>query len=547
MLLETPQVINTDVLVIGGGGAGLRAAIEARKKQREVLVVSQSRGGYGNNTAISMGMFSASGGKREPADSPEAHLRDTIAAGRFINSQGLVEVMAKGAWQQVVELEAAGVAFKKSGNEMWIMAVPGHSYARNVGATRTLGAEFSVPLRRQASQLGVRFLEGVLVATLLVKDGEAFGALALDANGDLYVLQGGATVLATGGAGEVYLRTNNASGSTGDGFALAFESGLPLVDMEFVQFYPTTVGRFGGRVWLYEMILGRGATLRNYQGEDVLERHNLRDFMAMTRDMLARAIMTEILEGRDVDGGLVPDLSTVPPEKLPKVQQVIREQRYAEKVIVAPAAHHFMGGVVINRNCETWLNRLFAAGEVCGGIHGANRLAGNAITDILVFGSIAGQEAAMTADIKLQKNETAAKEQVDRLKELAKQKGQENAENLRQVLRETMWRKAGIIRNQKGLEEALSTVKTVQERLARVTVDSPPALIKLLKLRNMSRVSEMVCRAALLRTESRGSHYRTDFPEENNKDWLKNITIMKKDARMELTTKPVAFTRFSPQ
>lgn len=545
MFLETPQVIQADVLVIGGGGAGLRAAIEARKAQQEVILVSRSRAGYGNNTAISMGMFAAGGGKREPADSPEVHLRDTITAGRFINNQELVEVLTTNAWQQVAELEEAGVNFKRSGNEVWIMAVPGHSYARNVGATRTLGAEFSVPLRRQASQLGVCFLEGVHVAALLVKDVEVLGALALDSKGGLYILRSGATVLATGGAGEVYLRTNNASGTTGDGFALAFESGLPLVDMEFVQFYPTTVGRFGGRVWVYEMILGRGATLRNRLGEDVLERHNLRDFMKMTRDMLARAIMTEILEGRDIDGGLVTDLSTVPPEKLPKVRQVIREQRYADSPIVAPAAHHFMGGVVINQDCETRLKRLFAAGEVCGGIHGANRLAGNAITDILVFGSIAGAAAATASTARPQKNEMAANQYIESLRLLAEQRGTENLDNLRQVLRQAMWQKAGIVRNQQSIEEALSLVKTVQERLAQVKVDSPVELVKLLKLRNMATVSEMVCRAALLRTESRGSHYRTDFPEENDRDWLKNITIVKKNGRMELTTTPVLFSHLS--
>jgi succinate dehydrogenase/fumarate reductase flavoprotein subunit len=395
-------------------------------------------------------------------------------------------------------------------------------------------------MRTYADKIGVRFMDGVEVTGLLYDQGEALGALCLDVSGNVHVLWSAATVLATGGAGEMFLRTNNAPGSMGDGFAFCYEAGLSLVDIELVQFYPTTFGKHGGRLWSYEVIVGRGATLRNSLGEDVLIKHNLRDFMTMTRDKLARAIMQEILAGNDIEGCLRVDLSTVPEDKKEKVLQVIKTQRYPAEAMVAPAAHYFMGGVVINRNCETGMKRLFAAGEVCGGIHGANRLAGNALTDVFVFGAIAGRQAALVDPGQRREIPALMKEARDRLEQRGNPGG-ESLEELEINLRGTMWEKAGIVRSAKSLNEALAEVKAGREQLTRVRVAGAADLIKRTKLKNMFLVAEMVCRAALLRMESRGAHYRTDYPEENDREWLKNIVITKKADRMELNTRPVAF------
>lgn len=547
MKLEKTQTIATEVLVIGGGGAGLRAAIEARKNGSEVLLLSLSRAGYGNNTAISMGMFAASSGTRDPRDNPGVHLQDTVVSGRYMNNQVLAEVMAEGAWQQVKDLEEMGVEFKKSGSQTWIMHVPGHTYPRHVSANRTLGAEFTLPMRRYAEEAGVRFLEGVQVTKLLVSHGGVSGVTGIDTLGNLYVIYAGATVLASGGAGEVFLRTNNAAGSTGDGIALCYGSGLPLVDMEFVQFYPTTLGEYGSRVWAYEVTLGRGATLRNSLGEDILEKHNLKNFMTMTRDRLARAIMLEILDGHDIDGKMAADFSIMPDDLLEKMHRINKNLRYPEKAMVAPAAHYFMGGVDININTETALNNLFVAGELCGGIHGANRLTGNAITDIFVFGAIAGRQAARLKGGKSGEAEVSVDEEAGRLQGILDRKGRENLEVCSRGLRETMWKKAGIIRSRESLGEALREVTAGQNRIKQVPADNPRDLIKLLKLENMLLVSEMVCKAAIMRTESRGSHYRTDFPGEDNGEWLKNIFITSKNNEMELAARPVAFTKISPQ
>jgi fumarate reductase (CoM/CoB) subunit A len=266
----------------------------------------------------------------------------------------------------------------------------------------------------------------------------------------------------------------------------------------------------------------------------------------MTRDRLAQAIMREILEGRGIEGGLTMDISALRGDKLEKVLSVIKSRRYPEKAIVAPAAHYFMGGIVINRNAETGLRRLFAAGEVCGGIHGANRLAGNAIADILVLGTIAGRQAAQLAEGKPREDPALARAAVNGLREMAARRGGEHLETLRHTLREIMWEKAGIIRNEKSLREALEIVEAGRKQLERIGVDSPVELIRLVKLANMFRVSEMVCRTALLRTESRGSHYRSDFPEENNTEWLKRILISKTDEGMKLSTAPVSLSKLSP-
>ncbi len=539
MILNQPRTIKTDVLVIGGGGAGLRAAIEARRAGKDVVLASQSRAGYGNNTAISMAMWAASGGDREPRDNPLVHLKDTVVSGCYLNNQYLAEVMARGAWQQVGDLEAMGVQFKKSEKGVYIMAVPGHSYARHVTANRTLGVEFSGPMRQYGETIGVRFLDGVEIASLLVSGGEAYGTLGLNGKGDVFIIWAGATVLASGGAGEVFLRTNNADGSTGDGFALCYENNLPLVDMELVQFYPTTMGKFGQRLWAYEVILGRGATLRNSLGEDVLLKHNLRDFMVMTRDKLARAIMKEILAGNGIDGTLQVDLRTVPAEKMEKVLGVLKTQRYPEKAMVAPAAHFFMGGVMIDRECRTAINRLLAAGEVCGGVHGANRLAGNALTEVWVFGAIAGRQAAELGPGR--EMPVLEREALDKLKALANPDGPLALEDLRTGLRTAMWEKAGIVRTEQSLNQALEALAEVRQGLPDARVADAAGLVDALKLKNMLIVSEMVSRSALLRTESRGSHYRTDYPERNDRDWLKNIIIQQKSGQMGLTTKPVEF------
>jgi len=542
--LKTIQTITTDVLVIGGGGAGLRAAIEARKYGLDVVLVSESPVGFKNNTAISGAAFAASGIRKEPGDSPDVHIKDTMNAGRFINDRRLVAALARGATQQVYDLIKFGVNFKRDDGELFVMQAPGHTYPRAVATEIFVGHHITRPMRQYAASAGIQFMEGIPITKLLRVGDTVVGALGIGDKGQVFVFNAKSTILATGGAGGLYLRTDNAVGLNGIGYALAYEVGATLRDMEFVQYYATAWGKHGRKIYDYETLVPRGATIRNSLGEDILKRRGMGDFSLVTRDIMARVIMEEIVEGRGIEGNVIIDFSTIPQDKVPELYGcglVSKGGGYPEKVQVAPTVHFFMGGIEINESSETGIDGLYAAGEVCGGIHGANRLGNNAITEILVFGTIAGDKAATRASkmnrIPASQSKVAA--EVERLIELASGRNHENLEQLQWSLKQTMWDKVGVIRNKKSLEDAQREILTLREQLGTVSLTDYRQLSQAVKLANMLTVSEMICSAALTRTESRGAHYRTDYPEENNKQWLKNIEISSKNRHMTLKVIPV--------
>jgi succinate dehydrogenase/fumarate reductase flavoprotein subunit len=546
MEFKDSNVFTCDVLVVGGGGAGLRAAIEARAMGADVLVVSKSRVGYANNTYISKASISATGWG-DPRDDQGVHLRDTLIGGRYLNDEQLVAVMAREVRAQVNFLEKCGVNFAKKAGHIQLGHVPGHSHPRQVRGEGRTGRDIILPLRRHARRIGVRFAERVFISKLLLCENRIAGASGICKDSGYQIFVANCVILASGGFSQIYLHTNNAPGITGDGQALAFEVGLPLKDMEFVQFYPTALGKHGTRILLYEaFILDAGAVLKNAKGENIIDKHGLSDPMVITRDRLAQAIMQDIREGLDVDGGVIMDLSPISDAKAERLSHLLPSGWSAskEEFIVSPTAHFCMGGVITDKDTETTIPGLFASGEVCAGIHGANRLGGNALAEVFSLGGIAGRKAALRAreigPPEIPKGELA--EERDRLKSILSRSGRD-VKTSRRSLKEVMWAKAGIVRQKRELEEAMGAIEELKFTSLKPCSAKPGDLIKHLELQNMLLLSEMVCRAALLRTESRGSHHRRDFPEEDNANWLKNIVIRKKETGMRLESVPVSLDK----
>jgi len=544
--LRNFDIVSCDVLIIGGGGAGLRAAIQAREKGVAVTVASKSRVGYGNNTYISKATFAVATGSRDPRDNPDVHLRDSMISGRFINDRQLLKLVTDEAVGQIEFLQRCGVRFYERGSRIGVVPAPGHSYPRHVRTSDRSGRDLTLPLRAYAERIGVRFMERVFITRLISSGGRITGAAGIAQDGTFFPIAARSIVLATGGFAQSYLHNNNAAGMTGDGQALAFELDVPLKDMEFVQFYPTATGALGSRLFLYEaFVFQAGAVLRNALGDDIIAKYGLNDTMAMTRDRLTRAVMQEILEGRGVRGGLIVDLGSIPEEELAALDHLLPAARTAhdEELIVSPTAHFCMGGVSIDDHAETIVPGLFAAGEVCAGVHGANRLGGNALAEAFAMGGVAGERAAQRAretdqpDLP-QKELSAEKE---RLESFFSERGKDLGE-LRHELKDVMWQKVGIIRGKDGLKEALEEIKGIGTSLKEVRIRDYRGLMRYLELEHMVLLSEMVCRSALLRTESRGAHYRSDYPDEDNDRWLKNIWIRKLGAAMKLEAVPVPMT-----
>jgi succinate dehydrogenase/fumarate reductase flavoprotein subunit len=541
--LEKLNIIPCGVLVIGGGGSGLRAAIEAKERGADVVVISKSRVGYGNNTYISKGTFAAAAGRRDSRDNPDVHLKDSLIGGRFINDQKLLKLVTQGAVSQVEFLQRCGVKFYEQGGRIGVVHTPGHSYSRHVRGRDRSGRDLIIPLRAYAEGIGVRFMDRAFITRLIRSGGRIAGATGIARDGTFSAFSASSIVLATGGFARTYLHNNNAAGITGDGCALAFELGVPLKDIEFIQFYPTALGALGSRLFLYEaFIFEAGAVLRNALGDDIIAKYGLNDSMAMTRDRLTRAIMQEILENRGITGGVIVDLSVVPKQELKALRHLLPAASKPGEVelIVSPTAHFCMGGISIDENAETSIPGLFAAGEVCAGVHGANRLGGNALSEVFVMGGVAGERAARKA-LELDQPALPEKEVIaerDRLESLLSAEGVDLGD-IRRDLKDLMWRKAGIIREKEGLEAALEKNKEIAARLKKVRVSDYSHLQRYLELEHMLLLSEMVCRAALLRNESRGAHYRADYPEEDNNNWFKNILIHKEGTEMRLTAVPV--------
>ena len=523
-----------DVLIIGGGGTGLAAAITAKDMVADVIVASKTRVGYANNTYISAGMI-ASPGQGDMKDSPELHLKDMMIGGRFINDPLLSERLAKTAGDLVPFLEECGVTFIQAGGSVNAVRFPGHSLPRNVQSTVRRGSGYILPLIKHAQKKGVRFLDNTFIHRLLIQDKRITATMGFNQEGAVFEIRTKSVILATGGFARIYKNNNNASGITGDGHALACELGVPCRDMEFIQFYPTW-----GTFYEFTIAMG-GARLFNSKNEDILNKHGLTDLSTLTRDQLSIAVFSEIQQGLGVDGGVVLDFKSVSDDFKALSQSFIPKSlgNSNKDQVVKPTAHFCMGGLVVNETGMTAVEGLFAAGEICGGVHGANRLGGNALAEVFAMGRIAGKNASDYARQKEHawSTESLFKEEKSSLESIYREQG-EDIKQLTLSLKKTVWEKAGIIRSRTSLEKALEVIEGIELEFPNVRISRIRDMTRYMELKNMITVSKMVCHSALLREESRGSHYRSDFPQEDNRNWLKSITIRKDNEFLKIEYTP---------
>jgi len=529
-----------DVLIIGGGGAGLRASIAAAASGADVLIVSKTRIGYTTNTYLSKAII-ASSGWGDANDTKTVHGLDTLKGGRYLNNPDMVDRFVGMIPSETAKLQEWGVAFcTGEDNRPSVMKIPGHSFARHIAGKNWKGSDLILPLKQKARNSGVRFEERMFVSSLIVSENRVSGATCISEDNRFLAIAAKTVILATGGFGHIYLNTNNAPGITGDGQALAVQAGVTVQDMEFVQYYPTALGKRGSRILLYERLLAQaGVVLRNNSNEDILKKNGYDVTSDINRDKLAQIIMKELLNDPDQKTTVHMDLSGLSPEAAQTLSNLLPPQwaKGIKVFQVTPTTHFCMGGVVVDSHGETSCQGLFAAGEVTTGAHGANRLGGNALAEVIAMGGLVGKVAAERA-LGLDKVggfDTGVQQERDCLEAMFGKNGPK-PKTLVQDLKETMWLNAGIVKSQASLDKALATLMSHKDLPA--AVETSRDLIQFLEFKNMRLVGEMVCRSALERTESRGSHFREDYPVENEKDWLVNIRVTQKGSRLVLKTVP---------
>jgi fumarate reductase (CoM/CoB) subunit A len=562
----TYETFDTDVLVIGAGGAGSRAAIEAARKSVHVTLLSKELLGKAH-TCMAEGGYNAPLGNVDAADNWQVHFKDTVVGGAWLNNQRVAEVLVKEAGDRIFDLEEYGAVFDRTA-EGKIMQRPfgKQTYRRTCYAADRTGHELMQTLVEEVRRLDVNVLDEIFVTSLLTSEGRAAGAVAIDyKTGDFLVFKAKAVVLASGGAGRLYKITTNAAQDTGDGFTSAYQIGANLVDIEMVQFHPTGMvypESHRGQL-VTEAVRGEGGMLFNINKERFMQRYDAKLMELAGRDVVARSIATEIIEGRGTpQGGAYLDISHKPAqlieERLPSMLKQFLDVGVdirKEPMQVAPTAHHFMGGVMIDENAQTNIANLYAAGEITGGVHGGNRLGGNALADTQVFGKRAGENAAEQARKTAMPflDRVKIDEEIKRASSFLMRKEGMRPGEIKGKLTSLMWDKVGIFRTGKEIQEAITEVERIRENeLPKLYVmDNRTRFnrewIETLEIQNLVTVAEMVAKAALMREESRGAHFRRDFPKTDNKNWFSNIIIRQERGEMTFTKTPVLATAMKPE
>jgi fumarate reductase (CoM/CoB) subunit A len=502
-----------DVLVIGSGGAGLRAAIACREKGLDVCVISKASAGKGTSTSISGGVFAGT----PEGGSTRSHLSRTLQAGRGLNQQDMVKALVDEAPRRIEELIQWGFRGE---------ILKGYLFSK--GAPPIWGREITQCLIAKCRVMGIRFIDNLVVADLTVEQGRA-DVVAFHVKSEKWIAIGaGALVIATGGAAALFKRHDNPRRMLGDGYVLALNAGACLQHMEFVQFYPLGLSEPGLPSFLIPPRLADLGRLFNNRGEEILDKYNITEHPAgeRARDRLSQALFTENHRHGEEIWLDITGISEADWHKDPFSSSVrkIFGDRYGaatKPVRIAPMAHHVMGGIQTDNHGFTSVPGLFAAGEITGGVHGANRMGGNALSETMVFGKRAGDAAAQWVTDLSQSDRQANPDIIMRFLERSSKTGIElDSRKLTGQLQEIMWMDGGILRNQQGLDQTLDTVKGILDHVYEFPLEGAPDEIqRILELRFAAETARLILEAAQRREESRGAHFREDFPDQDDENW----------------------------
>lgn len=577
--MKKVKKLETDILIIGSEAAGCRAAIEADKYGVKILMASKGLIGKTGVTIQTGVTVNAAMGFMDPRDNPDIHFEDTICSGFGINNQKLVEMITKEAPEKVMELVSWGAQFEKSpDNKFYQCRQPGMRYPRSF-YRRRIGREIVTALNNKFKTLkNVTLLEDTFITKLLKDNDVITGATAVNLrNGEFFVINAKSTILATGGAMQMYSSTRASLDATGDGYSLAYRAGAELIDMEFFQFYPNNSiepeiwpGRGGDRA------RGRAPMIPyhrlypyfyNKYGERFMTRYDPLRMEHSPRAVMACAMAKEVAQGRGTkNGGVWVSIAHLPQNVIDQMKEtapwardyIISVEKFTDPRINAvenkPAAHYYCGGIRINENCETSFKGLFAAGEVTGGFDGSNRMPANAIPLCLVTGSHAGKSAAERAMLLKSvphNEESQVQMEFDRVFGLLNVGEGPRSYKIKIELQDLMEEYAASWRTKEGLEKVIQWITyTKEEVIPKLRLRSETKIFNIewknaLEICNLLDCAEMLCRAALMRTETRPPHQRGDYQFPDDKNWWKNIIVKLENGKTHLETKPIVTTRFN--
>ncbi len=565
-----------DAIIVGSGLAGLRAALEVARSG-DVAIISKVFPTRSHSAAAQGGITAALGNEEE--DRWEWHMFDTVKGSDYLGDQDAIEMMAQDAPRAIYELEHMGVPFSRNAHgKIAQRAFGGHTRDYGVAPVRRAcysadrtGRVILDTMYEQCLNSGVKFYSEFYVLSLAIEGEHCRGVVAYElATGEIHTLHAKAVLFATGGNGQIFRTTSNGFANTGDGIAMAYQSGIPLEDMEFVQFHPTGITGLG--ILISEAARGEGGILRNGEGEAFMERYAPTVKDLAPRDMIARAMMTEIREGRGINGQrhLHLDLTHLGKERIhERLWEIASFSRiYAgvdpveAPIPVEPTCHYLMGGIptdkegrVLRDGQDAILHGLYAAGEcACVSVHGANRLGTNSLLDLIVFGRRAGRDMATYLGSGSQKSfpKHSEEAQRERVSALLSARGKEKLHPLRQEMKEAMMECCSVFRDKRGLEKALDLLRMLKQRHTKIGLSNKGRrfnyeLMEALELGHMLIQAEVILASALAREESRGAHFREDFPQRDDQRWLKHTLALLTAKGPKIMDKPVTITRFEPQ